>query len=126
MNLVIQYNKKQFIVIRGPSGVGKSLFLRKALNNFIGLNEKLSKNYFIGDEYLFCCGGMDYIKCEIILFILNDFTIHISIMSTTKFCEYRLKHTLLQYFCSFDIFTNEFLLRKLILSLRKVFQHQRF
>ena len=54
MNLVIQHNKKQFIVIRGPSGVGKSLFLRKALNNFIGLNEKLSKNYFIGDEYLFC------------------------------------------------------------------------
>ena len=36
-----------------------------------------------------------------IIIILNDFTIHISIMSTTKFCEYRLKHTLLQYFCSF-------------------------
>ena len=54
MNLVIEQNKKQFIVIRGPSGVGKSLFLRKVLNNFIGLNEKLSKNYFIGDEFLFC------------------------------------------------------------------------
>ena len=54
MNLVMLENKKQVIVIRGPSGVGKSLFLRKALNNFIGLNEKLSKNYFIGDEFLFC------------------------------------------------------------------------
>ena len=54
MNLVIQKNKKQFIIISGPPGVGKSLFVRKALNNFIGLNEKLSKNFFIGYEYLFC------------------------------------------------------------------------
>ena len=36
-----------------------------------------------------------------IIIIFNDFTIHISIISTTKFCEYRLKKTLLQYFCSF-------------------------
>ena len=36
-----------------------------------------------------------------IIIILNDFNIHISIISTTKFCEYRLKKTFLQYFCSF-------------------------
>ena len=54
MNSLIRLKKKQFIVVRGPAGVGKSLFVRKALNNFIGLNEKLSKNYFIGDEFLFC------------------------------------------------------------------------
>ena len=54
MNLVLKYNKKQFFVIRGPAGVGKTLFVRKALNNFIGLNEKLSSNYFVGDEFLFC------------------------------------------------------------------------
>jgi len=54
MNLVLKYNKKQFFVIRGPAGVGKTLFVRKTLNNFIGLNEKLSSNYFVGDEFLFC------------------------------------------------------------------------
>ena len=54
MNLVLKYNRKQFFVIRGPAGVGKTLFVRKALNNFIGLNEKLSTNYFVGDEFLFC------------------------------------------------------------------------
>ena len=35
------------------------------------------------------------------IIIFNDFMIHISAVSTTKFCEYRLKRTLLQYFCSF-------------------------
>ena len=34
------------------------------------------------------------------IIICNDFIIHISIISTTKFCEYRLKKTLLFYFCS--------------------------
>ena len=35
------------------------------------------------------------------IIIFNDFMIHISAVATTKFCEYRLKRTLLQYFCSF-------------------------
>ena len=35
--------------------------------------------------------------------IFNDFIIHISIIATSKFCEYRLKNTLLGYFCSFFI-----------------------
>ena len=34
------------------------------------------------------------------IIIIIDFCIHISIISTTKFCEYRLKRTILQYFCS--------------------------
>ena len=54
MNETIRKNKKQFIAIRGPPGVGKSLFIRKALNNFIGLNEHLSKIYFGEKEFLFC------------------------------------------------------------------------
>lgn len=54
MNNTINQKKKQFIAIRGPFGVGKSLFLRKALNNFYGLNDRLSKIYFIGKEFLFC------------------------------------------------------------------------
>ena len=34
------------------------------------------------------------------IIICNDFIMHISIISTTKFCEFRLKRTLLGYFCS--------------------------
>ena len=54
MNNAIKMNKKQFIAIRGPTGVGKSLFLRKALNNFIGLNEYLGRIYFEDKQFLFC------------------------------------------------------------------------
>ena len=36
-----------------------------------------------------------------IIIIINDYSLHLSIISTTKFCEYRLRRTLLQYFCSF-------------------------
>ena len=35
------------------------------------------------------------------IIILNDYSIHFSIIAMTKFCEYRLKRTLLKYFCSF-------------------------
>ena len=38
--------------------------------------------------------------CFFMIIICNDFIIHISIISTTKFCEYSLKRTLLGYFCS--------------------------
>ena len=34
------------------------------------------------------------------IILCNDFIIHISIISTTKFCEYGLKRTLLGYFCN--------------------------
>ena len=54
MNVAIKLNKKQFIAIKGPPGVGKSLFIRKALNNFIGTNENLSEVYFKDKEFLFC------------------------------------------------------------------------
>ena len=54
MDTTLKQNQKQFIVVRGPPGVGKSLFIRKALNNFIGYNEFLSSNYFKGKEFLFC------------------------------------------------------------------------
>ena len=35
------------------------------------------------------------------IIIINDYSIHLSIIATTKFCEYRIKRTLLKYFCSF-------------------------
>ena len=54
MDNTIKQNRKQFIVIKGPYGVGKSLFLRKVLNNFIGNNEILSHIFFGDKEFLFC------------------------------------------------------------------------
>ena len=41
-------------LIKGPLGVGKSLFIRKCLNNFIGLNDYLSMRYFTGEQFIFC------------------------------------------------------------------------
>ena len=54
MNLACSNNIRQFILIKGPLGVGKTLFLRKCLNNFIGLNDFLSRRYFTGEPFLFC------------------------------------------------------------------------
>ena len=48
-------NKRQFYLIRGPLGCGKSLFIRKVLNNFIGTNDTLGENYFKQNyQFLFC------------------------------------------------------------------------
>ena len=48
-------NEKQFYLIRGPLGCGKSLLIRKALNNFIGNDPILSENYYKTNyQFLFC------------------------------------------------------------------------
>ena len=48
-------NKRQFYLIKGPLGCGKSLFIRKVLNNFIGTNDALGENYFKQNyQFLFC------------------------------------------------------------------------
>ena len=55
MSNIFLKNKKQFYLIRGPLGCGKSLFIRKALNNFIGNNDFLGENYFKENyQFLFC------------------------------------------------------------------------
>ena len=54
LNDVFRKKSKQFILIKGFFGVGKSLFLRKSLNNFIGLNNELGKIYFLNHPFLFC------------------------------------------------------------------------
>ena len=55
MKKKLKQNKNQFYIIRGPLGVGKSLFIRKTLNNFIGLNDNLGQKYFNTDyQFLFC------------------------------------------------------------------------
>ena len=46
--------------------------------------------------------GFNKICSFIILIIITmDYLIHISILSSTKFCEYRLKRTIIGYICSF-------------------------
>ena len=54
MNHVYKNKKRQFFIINGPFGIGKTLFVKKCLNNFIGSNDFISGNYFTGDQFLFC------------------------------------------------------------------------
>ena len=54
MNEVIKKNEKQFILVKGPLGIGKSLFIRKALNDFFNENEKLTTILYNEDEFVFC------------------------------------------------------------------------
>ena len=54
LNHVYKNNKRQFFLIKGPLGIGKTLFVRKCLNNFIGTNDFMSKNFFRSDQFLFC------------------------------------------------------------------------
>ena len=54
LDYVYKNKKRQFFLIKGPLGIGKSLFVRKCLNNFIGLNDFLSINYFWDEQFLFC------------------------------------------------------------------------
>jgi hypothetical protein len=54
LNYVYRNNLRQFFLIKGPLGIGKTLFIRKVLNNFIGSNDFLSKYYFTKEQYLFC------------------------------------------------------------------------
>ena len=55
LNNTFTNRKNQFFLIRGPLGVGKSLFIRKVLNNFIGLNDTLGRHYFNPRyQFLFC------------------------------------------------------------------------
>ena len=55
MNRIYIDKEKQFFLVRGPLGIGKSLFMRKVLNNFIGLNDTLGTHYFNTNyQFLFC------------------------------------------------------------------------
>ena len=55
MNRTYSQNKNQFFLIKGPLGIGKSLFTRKVLNNFLGNSNILGTYYFKRDyQFLFC------------------------------------------------------------------------
>ena len=55
MNKIYINKEKQFFLIRGPLGIGKSLFIRKVLNNYIGLNDTLGTHYYNKNyQFLFC------------------------------------------------------------------------
>ena len=58
MNIVTQKSKKQFMLVKGPLGVGKSLFLRTALIKYLDQNEELKNIYFNKDD-IFLCGIVD-------------------------------------------------------------------
>ena len=83
LNDVYRKKDKQFILIKGCFGVGKSLFLRKSLNNFIGLNNDLGKIYFLNHPFLFCSilnpinnlipfNGLNLIFRQIFLYIVKN------------------------------------------------------
>ena len=59
------------------------------------LIEKLVKGESNNSEYLKLFGTIFFY-----IVLIDDYLIHISEISTTKFCEYPLKRTLLGYFCS--------------------------
>ena len=54
MNTVTKKNRKQIILIKGPLGVGKSLFLRKSLNQYLDDNEGLKDIHLNSDQFIFC------------------------------------------------------------------------
>ena len=54
MNNVTNNNKKQTLLIRGPLGAGKSLFLRKVLNQYLDKNKALKNIHLNEDEFIFC------------------------------------------------------------------------
>ena len=53
LNTVVQKNKKQFFLVKGPLGVGKSLFLRNVLYQFLESNEELMNIYYNKDDFIF-------------------------------------------------------------------------
>ena len=54
LNTITKKNKKQIILIKGPLGVGKSLFLRKALSQYLEENKELKDIHLNSDEFTFC------------------------------------------------------------------------
>ena len=54
LNDVTKKNEKQFMLIKGPLGIGKSLLVRKALNNFFSGNEELTRILYEEEEFVFC------------------------------------------------------------------------
>ena len=53
LNAVKQKNKKQILLIKGPLGAGKTLFVRNGLNQFLEENQDLKKIYFNSDDFMF-------------------------------------------------------------------------
>ena len=78
---------------------------KRSMNNYLylvfgifylfPLIEKIIKNSSSNSEYVKLFGTLFFY-----IVIIDDYFIHLSEISTSKFCEYPLKRTLLGYFCS--------------------------
>ena len=53
LNKITQRNKKQIMLVKGPLGVGKTLFLRNVLFKYLNSNEELKKIYYNNDDFIF-------------------------------------------------------------------------
>ena len=53
LNETMNNKQKQFIFIKGYLGSGKSLFIRKSMNNFIGSNADIANMYYSRYKFLF-------------------------------------------------------------------------
>ena len=53
LNTVTQKSKKQIILVKGPLGAGKTLFIRNVLNKYLKNNEELKDIYLNKDDFIF-------------------------------------------------------------------------
>ena len=53
LDAVKQKNKKQILLVQGPLGAGKTLFIRNGLNKYLEKNEELRKIYYNNDDFIF-------------------------------------------------------------------------
>ena len=54
MNTVTQKSKKQFLLVKDPLSVGKSLFIIKALFAYLDENDELRDIYYNQNEFIIC------------------------------------------------------------------------
>ena len=72
---------------------------KRIMSNYLYLVYGIYYTYHVFTDVTKAYNGFGYLF--FIIIIINDYSLHLSIISTTKFCEYRLRRTFLQYFCSF-------------------------
>ena len=93
-NFYFNHQEKLLNVISKRS-MNNYLYLVFGIFYLFPLIEKIIKNSSSNSEYVKLFGTLFFY-----IVIIDDYFIHLSEISTSKFCEYPLKRTLLGYFCS--------------------------